>query len=89
MPKSQFAFFDFLRSCGTCVDESCESSTKTTDCVDGSSTSGSTNRAFTHIWHKLHVILWFGTCAGGAHIWHNRLNFVTDCYSNLLPNGVI
>ena len=21
--------------------------------------------AFTQVWHKLHVILWFGACAGG------------------------
>ena len=47
------------------ADEICESNTKTIGCAHGSSKSGSTNRALTQVWHKLHVMLWFGTCAGG------------------------
>ena len=45
--------------------ESCESYTKTIGCVGGSSKSGLTNRVFMQVWHKLHVMLWFGACAGG------------------------
>ena len=45
--------------------ESCEISTKTVGYAGGSTKSGSTNRAFMQVWHKLHVMLWFGACAGG------------------------
>ena len=45
--------------------ESCESNTKTIGCTGGRSKSGSTNRAFMQVWHKLHFMLWFGTCVGG------------------------
>ena len=27
--------------------------------------SGSTDRAFMQVWHKLHNMLWFGACTGG------------------------
>ena len=42
-------------NCGECVGESCESNTKTIGCAGGSSKSGSTNRAFMQVWHKLHI----------------------------------
>ena len=32
------------------------------ECAGGSSKSGSTYRACTKAWHKLHVMLWFGAC---------------------------
>ena len=43
--------------------ESCKSNTKTIDSAGGSSKSGSANGAFMQVWHKLHVMLWFGACA--------------------------
>ena len=65
-PPGQSAFFDFCAGNRhqIVVDEICESNTKIIGCADGSRKSGSTNRALKQVWHILHVMLWFGTCAG-------------------------
>ena len=62
LAQSQSALFDSCMGesspkCGACAGENCESNAKTIDCVCGSSESGSTNRAFTKVWHNLHAIL--------------------------------
>ena len=65
--KAQSAIFDFCagKRHQLVARESCESNTKTIGCAGGKSKSGSTNRAFIPVWHKLHVMLYFGACAGG------------------------
>ena len=55
-----------LPNCGACAGGSCGSNAKPMDWAGGSSESGSTNRAFTEVWHKLHGIVRFGACAGGT-----------------------
>ena len=63
----QFAFFDLCAGNHhhIVVGESCERNTNATGWAGESSKSGSTNRAFMQVWHKLHIMLLFGTCLGG------------------------
>ena len=61
--------------------ESCESNTNTNCCAGGSSKSGSANRAFMQVWHKLHIMPDLGKLRHAGRI----RPFVPLCPARLMP----